>query len=185
MTRQLPTKHGDTHRPPGTNGPDDPGGSDWINGLGAVNAAVMLGSIQALIGSVPNQNIILPYPVDPAFQTYGEIQTPIVVERYTYPAGAIIQLSNPAVIHIDTTVAPYSLTADVYVWNGDASEGIHLQGSAVANSGVQNDSCSVSHASLSVISTTGSDLSYSTSFGRISSAAGGIYTAQLVLTGSW
>lgn len=169
-----PVFHGRDHRP---------GGTDPIPGGGVV-AAILQASIGSSL-SVPNNNVILPYAVDPVGQTFGEIEIGLLLPRFVYAAGSVVVLSNPTITNIDTTYAFYDMQVDVYAFNDDASEAIHLQGTATASAGGPGDSCTVAHSGLSVISTTGSDLSYSTLTGHISSAAGGNYAAELVAFGAW
>lgn len=53
MSRELPARHADTHRPAGTLGPDDPGGSDAI-----VLPTVSVPSAVLFAGSVYNDGDI-------------------------------------------------------------------------------------------------------------------------------
>jgi hypothetical protein len=101
-------------------------------------------------------------------------------------AGQIITAQTTVEVKgIDTTNDIFHISLQVIISNADGSEQLWLLGGEDAVVAGPNQDVAINTSNTSVNTSVGSDLSYDTGTGIVSSAAGGTYSVVAVATGAW
>lgn len=124
-------------------------------------------------------------PFDPVAITGGSVNLPLTFPTLVYTAGVIATFQTWQLTGIDTTNDTYEIEVDILVTDANGNNSLVLTGTAVANAGSPGDSAGIVASGLTVVGTVGSDLSYDSGTGEISSALGGIYSIVSVWNGGW
>lgn len=166
--------------------------TDWQQigtGSAAVSVANFGGNLQSSYN--PGGTVLdalgptLTTPVDPVAFQYGAVNIPVSLPLFTYPPGAIATFGGWNVNQVDTTNDPYDIRVALIISDATGTNSLVLQGAATANAGTPGDAATINPGDLTVTNLVGTDLSYDTGTGEITSAAGGVYWIQAIWNGDW
>jgi hypothetical protein len=124
-------------------------------------------------------------PVDPIGISYGLWSNTVTVPQVTYGAGGHVMLFNSfGASHINTTNDLYDLRVEIYVTDTSQTQTLSINCSLAVTGGI-NSSGTLLPSNCGVSAQSGSDLSFSTSTGIVTSAGGGTFETQVSYSTFW
>ena len=154
-------------------------------GGGSVVSSVLMQWQLAVTGNAAVTDGLVQLPLDAVGNTYFIYDEFVSSPPLAVAAGAVATFTQWKTIDVDTTNDPWDMSVTLLVTDSVGVNQMYLTGSAQASAGAPGDSCSVLPADLSVSSSVGSDLSYDSVTGQISSASGGVYAVVMELYAGW
>lgn len=125
-------------------------------------------------------------PLDTVHFTGGTYNRPMSVPPITVGSSGLIATFNGfSVQNIDTTNDGYDLSAQMIVFNADGSETITINGGGFIPAAGPGQTATIAAGDMSVTGQVGSDLSYDSGTGDVTSAAGGTYAVCCFFAGEW
>lgn len=113
----------------------------------------------------------------------GSVVDSLAVPMFVYPAGLVVEGINLSIVNIPPCFDGFDILASIAVVSLDGTDVMNLSFSTLLAPNVSNGSVNANQFAVS--SQTGSDLTFNTGTGQVSTTAGGAYAVMMSVNFQW